>query len=212
MLSAPGLADLLGALAGVLPAWAQRWYLFGAQAVQVWGTPRLTGDVDVTAELRGGDTASFVAAMREAGFDLRVRDIARFVKRTRVFPFVHRDSNIPVDVVLAGPGLEEEFLKRAIRVDIGGTVLPVISPEDLIVTKLLAGRPKDIEDVHGILRERVGRLDLKRIRRTLARLGEAVAQPELTRLFERELFRLKPTRTRNPRPRKRASRPPRKIR
>lgn len=147
----------------------------------------MTGDVDVTAELRGEDPAPLVAAMREAGFDLRVGDIAGFVKRTRVFPFVHRDSSIPVDVVLAGPGLEEEFLERAIPVDLGGTLLPVISPEDLIVTKLVAGRPKDLEDARGILRERARHLDIRRIRRTLRLLGEAIARTDLQRAFDREL-------------------------
>jgi predicted nucleotidyltransferase len=57
--------------------------------------------------------------------------------------------------VLAGPGLEEQFLARAVLVDIGGVRVPVMSPEDLVVTKILAGRPKDIEDVRGILAERV---------------------------------------------------------
>ncbi len=177
-----------------MPAWSDRWYLFGAQAVQIWGMPRLTGDVDVTAELGGRDQAKFVSAMREAGFDLRVRDIDDFVRRTRVFPFVHRPSQIPLDVVLAGPGLEEEFFERAIPVDVGGAVLPVISPEDLIVTKLVAGRVKDIEDVRGILRERFGQLDSRRIRRTLALLGEAIAQTDLTTLFEREIAKFKPRR------------------
>ena len=181
-----------------MPAWADRWYLSGAQAVQVWGMPRLTGDVDVTVELRGRDHRGFVSAMREEGFDLRVRDIGDFVRRTRVFPFVHRPSKIPLDVVLAGPGLEEEFLERALPVEFGGAIIPVISPEDLIVTKLVAGRPKDIEDVRGILRERAGHLDIKRIRRMLRLLGEAIAQTNLPQIFNREVAALKKKPRRKP--------------
>lgn len=188
-----------------MPEWADRWYLFGAQAVQIWGMPRLTGDVDVTAELRGSDHSGFVTAMREAGFNLRVRDIGNFVKRTRVFPFVHRTSKIPLDVVLAGPGLEEEFLARARTVEVAGASIPVISPEDLIVTKLLAGRPKDIEDVRGILRERFRKLDVRRIRRLLRLLGEAVARTELLSSFDREWKNLK-VRRRKTRGRSRAHR------
>ncbi len=137
-----------------MPEWSDGWYVFGAQAVQVWGQPRMTADVDVTVRLRSGDPKPFVAAMKRAGFDLRFRDVDGFVKKTRVLPFVHRRSRIPLDVVLAGPGLEEEFLERARQIDLGGIIVPVISPEDLLVTKLLAGRPKDLEDVQGILRER----------------------------------------------------------
>jgi hypothetical protein len=95
--------------------------------------------------------------MKRHAFHLRFDD-PELVDRTRVFPFVHEGTGIPVDVVLAGPGLEEEFLDRAIDVQIEGTVVPVISPEDLIVTKVVAGRPKDIEDVSGVLRERADSL------------------------------------------------------
>ncbi|HEY3203078.1 MAG TPA: nucleotidyl transferase AbiEii/AbiGii toxin family protein [Thermoanaerobaculia bacterium] len=170
-----------------MPKCADGWYLFGAQAVQVWGLPRLTADVDVTARLRGDNPEVFVSLMRRAGFELRVRDIDDFVKRTRVFPFVHRGSEIPVDVVLAGPGLEDEFLERARRIDLGGVTVPVISAEDLIVTKILAGRPKDIEDVRGILSERLEKLDLRHIRRLLRLLEEAIGQRDLRPLFQKEL-------------------------
>ncbi len=40
-------------------------------------------------------------------------------------------------------GLEDAFLERAIHVDVSGVAMPFISPEDLIVTKILAGRAKD---------------------------------------------------------------------
>lgn len=181
------VAELLSALAKVLPEWSDGWYVFGAQAVNIWAMPRTTGDVDVTAALRGTDHAGFVSAMRKAGFDLRVRDIDGFVRKTRVFPFVHRKSRIPLDIVLAGPGIEEKFLERARKLDLGGVVVPVISSEDLIVTKILAGRPKDIEDVRAILRARLKKLDLRRIRGFLRLLEDAVGQTDLKQSFEREL-------------------------
>jgi hypothetical protein len=173
----------------VLPAQCDGWYLFGAQAVQVWGVPRLSADVDVTVRLRGGnDTTAFVLAMRAGGFDLRVADVDEFVRRTRVLPFVHRESRIPVDAVLAGPGPEEEFITRVRAVDIGGVLVPVLSPEDLIVTKVLAGREKDLEDIRGILRERGAELDLARTRSFLRLLEEALAQSDLLPLLEAQIL------------------------
>jgi len=185
--SPPGLTEVLSALATVMPEWTDRWYLFGAQAVHVWGMPRLTADVDVTVRLRAEDPSGFIAAMQEAGFDVRLENVAEFVRRTRVVPFVHRGSQIPVDVVLAGPGLEEEFLERASPVDLGGVTLPVISPEDLLITKVLAGRPKDLEDIRVILRERLPELDLSRVRRILGLLDRALSRSDLERCFEREV-------------------------
>jgi hypothetical protein len=94
-----------------------------------------------------------------------------------------------LDVVLAGPGLEEAFLSRARPVTIAGTVVPVISPEDLIVTKLLAGRPKDLDDIRGILRERRATIDVELVRSTLTLIETALVQSDLLPAFERELAR-----------------------
>jgi hypothetical protein len=166
-----------------------RWYVFGAQAVVLWGRPRLTADIDVTVRMDPEEPELLVRALEASGFSLRIGHTPEFVRRTRVLPFVHAASGLPVDIVLAGPGLEELFLSRAVPVAMGDTVIPVISPEDLIATKILAGRPKDIEDVRGILRERLSTLDLESIRSTLALLEGALGQSDFRPSFERELAR-----------------------
>jgi hypothetical protein len=163
------------------------WYLFGAQAVQIWGLPRLSADVDVTVLPGGVTSATLVERLERFGFDLRVSDVEDFVRRTRVLPFVHRASRLPLDLVLGGPGPEEEFLARARKVLVEGVEIPVISPEDLIVTKVLASRPKDLEDVRGILRSRGPSLDLSRVRSLLGLLEEALGQSDLLPAFEEQL-------------------------
>lgn len=115
----PAPAELLRDLASVLARWGGRWYVFGAQAVNVWGAPRMTADVDVTVILTPRDPAAFALDMATAGFDLRVRDAGDFVIRTSVLPFVHRRTRMPLDVVLAGSELErllrEEGSRRSER-------------------------------------------------------------------------------------------------
>ncbi len=66
--------------------------------------------------------------------------------RWTVLPFVHRASGMPVDVVLAGPGIEELFLERAEQHSVGNARLSVAKMEDVVAMKILAGRPKYIED------------------------------------------------------------------
>ena len=182
--SAP--ADLLRALSAVLKTQGIRWYLFGAQAVAIWGRPRLTTDVDVTVQPESGAEA-LIALLRGAGFKLSEAFSDEFVRSTRVLPLIHQSSGMPLDVVLAGPGLEEQFLHRAVVVALDDFAVPVISPEDLVVTKLLAGREKDVEDIRGVLRVRAGRLDLDYIRRTLTMVEDALGQSDLRPLFETEL-------------------------
>ena len=182
-------AELLSALSAALSELRATWYLFGAQAAIVWGRPRLTADIDVTVRLELEDPERLVRTLQARGFSLRVGHADDFIRRARVFPFLHVASGMPLDIVLAGPGLEDLFLSRARPITMAGVVVPVISPEDLIATKILAGRPKDIEDVRGILRERLPDLDLALIRSTLAALEDALAQSDLRPAFEGELAR-----------------------
>ena len=44
------------------------------------------------------------------------------------------------------------MIARAERVAIGPCDIPVVSPEDLVVYRLLADRPRDREDVRAVLR------------------------------------------------------------
>lgn len=180
-------AELLAALAAAFSRVGAEWYVFGAQAVIIWGRPRLTADIDVTVRMDPEEPERLVREVESVGFSLRVADTPEFVRRTRVLPFVHFPSGFPLDVVLGGPGLEQLFLSRSVPVKIGGAVVPVICPEDLITTKILAGRDKDIEDVRGILRERLPGLDLGTIRSTLAILEDALGQSDLRPVFEREM-------------------------
>lgn len=182
-------ARLLAAVRDVLAGWGDRWRLFGAQAVILWGRPRLTADVDITVRLEPENPSGFCADMARASFRLRVPDPESFLERTRVLPFLHQATGLPLDVVLAGPGLEEQFLERAVRVEVEGVAVPVIAPEDLIVMKILAGRSKDLEDLQSVLAARAGTLDKERVRSTLSVLEQALSRGDLLALFDAEYAR-----------------------
>ena len=144
------VADLLSNLGAGLSEIGAPWYLFGARAAILYGVARLTADVDVTVRLSDSTTGGMLAnALQRHGFRLRVSD-PDFIARTRVMPFVHGATELPLDVVLAGPGLEDEFFERVIVRDVDGVRVPVASAEDIVVMKVLAGRPKDQEDVVAI--------------------------------------------------------------
>jgi hypothetical protein len=184
--SPAGPADLLADLAPALDAVGARWYVFGAQAALVWGRPRLTTDVDVTVK-SSVSTDLLVRALDAHGFRLRIDGTDTFIRTTRVVPLEHLASGLALDIVLAGPGLEDLFIERAVPIDVAGTVVPFISPEDLIVTKILAARGKDLDDVRGVLAERGPALDITLIRTTLSLLEDALGQSDLMPVFDQEL-------------------------
>jgi hypothetical protein len=179
----PAAVSLLAAATPILDRWG-RWYLFGAQAVALHGVPRLSADVDVTLALVPDAPDLFSRDMAGAGFSLRVTD-PDFIRRMRVIPFVHTETGMPLDVVLAGSGLEDEFLGRARAVVVGGATVPVIDVEDLIIAKVLASRPKDVEDATALWRLHKGTLRPRRITETLRLLEQALAQSDLLPVFER---------------------------
>ncbi len=192
--SASPLAELLADLDRALAALGLRWYLFGAQAAILYGVARLTADVDVTVDAGALANAVLVDRLAAAGLELRIPDAAGFADQTRVLPLLHVRSRIPVDVVLAGPGLEELFFSRVEEQSIGDLRVPVASAEDIVTMKILAGRPKDVEDVATILRARP--VDPVRVRATLRLLEEALDRRDLVVDFDRLLEQTGPPRPR----------------
>jgi hypothetical protein len=172
---------VLADLKRVLAALRVDWYVFGAQAALIYGAARVTADVDITVRLGKVTPARLTAALKRRGFALRVNDPS-FVRTTRVLPIVHIPTTVPADLVLAGPGLEDLFLERAVLHDLGGIQVPVARAEDVIVMKL-AGRDKDLEDVAAIVA--AGELDAKEISSTLAMIETALGQSDLVPLWER---------------------------
>jgi Nucleotidyltransferase of unknown function (DUF6036) len=169
-------AKLFADLAKALTKIKVDWYLFGAQAALLYGSTRVTADVDVTVRLGARTVTDLIDSLKKSGFALRVQS-PDFFEATRVLPLVHRSSNIPADVVLAGPGLEDAFMARSVTHTFAGVTVFVAAPEDLVVMKVLAGRDKDSADVREILAAHP--VDLEQVRSTLAMLEAALDQSDL---------------------------------
>jgi hypothetical protein len=77
---------------------------------------------------------------------------------------------------------------------IGSTTVAVISPEDLIIAKVLAGRPNDMVDVRGVMEAQRGHLDMARVREVLAALDAALGRSDLEATLDSILTGLGPER------------------
>lgn len=177
------VADLLADLGRAFDALGMPWFLFGAQAAIVYGVARLTADVDVTVRPPAGPAGNWLTSLERYGFERRFVDPA-FIDQTRVMPVVHRATGLPVDIVLAGPGLEEELLRRAVTQSIDGVAVPVIEIADLVILKILASRAKDLDDVATLLRIHGESIDAVRVRSVLTMLEEALGQSDLLAAFD----------------------------
>jgi Nucleotidyl transferase AbiEii toxin, Type IV TA system len=178
------IGELLAAVRAALEPLGIRWYLFGAQAAILYGAARLTADVDITLDPGPHPVEDVLAALEARRFAPRVDNAVAFVTETRVLPMVHGPTRIPVDLVLAGPGPEERFLQHAEVRLVDGVPVPVAAPDDLVVMKVLAGRPQDLEDVVAIIAAQGPRVDLERATATLRLLEQALDRRDLSPRLE----------------------------
>lgn len=159
---------------------AHRWQFcfIGGVAVQRWGEPRETVDVDLTLLTGFGDEAGFVSALA-AAFEPRVPDVEAFARSNRVV-LLRADSGVGLDIALGGLPFEASVVDRATYFTFPTDVpLKTCSAEDLVVFKAFADRPKDWVDVEGILIRQSPTLDWHYVRSQLAPLAELKEQPEL---------------------------------
>lgn len=147
------------------------YMVIGGQAVLLYGEPRLTRDIDITLGVdvdRLKDVLSMVAA---CSLTVLV-DPETFVRETMVLPVRDEESGIRVDLIFSFSPYERESIARVRRVTLGTTPVCFVSAEDLIVHKVVAGRPRDLEDVRGVLL-RTRDLDLVAVEARLAEIDSA---------------------------------------
>jgi hypothetical protein len=165
---------------------AQRWrYCFiGGLALQRWGEPRETVDVDLTLLTGFGDEAPFIETLL-SHFEARLENAAQFAMTTRVL-LLRAKSGVGLDIALGGLPFEESAVSRSTMfVFPGDAGIRTCSAEDLIVMKAFAARPRDWLDIEGIIIRQTGKLDWTYIVTQLAPLAELKGEPEILELLER---------------------------
>jgi hypothetical protein len=135
-----------------------RFCFIGGLALQRWGEPRLTQDVDLTVISGFGCEPEYVDQFL-SGFTPRIPDAREFALRHRVLLLLGRNA-IPLDVALGAMPFEERAADRASPFLVAeGVSLLTCSAEDLIVFKAFAGRLQDWIDIEGIAIRQYRRLD-----------------------------------------------------
>ncbi len=160
------------------------YLVMGGQAVLVHGEPRLTRDVDITLGLIPKDLNRILRIAEDIGLMVLVNDPEKFTNETWVLPLQDPQTGIRVDFIFSSSDFERQAVKRALSIDIMGTPVRFASAEDLVIQKIFSGRPRDIEDVRGILIKKIQQLDINYIRETLKKFDEALSTDRFTREFE----------------------------
>ena len=162
--------------------------MIGGVAVQRWGEPRQTRDVDLTLLTGLGGEEAFVDPLLEH-YAARFPDARRFAIERRVL-LVETTAGIPLDISLGGLPYEAAVVERATPFDVEpGVSLTICSAEDLVTLKAFAGRPQDWLDIEGIVVRQGAALNqaqvLAELRPLLELKDDTTATPRLLELFEK---------------------------
>jgi predicted nucleotidyltransferase len=181
---APDFGALLARITRALEARGVPFMLIGGQAVLLHGEPRLTQDVDITLGVGPRHLGEVLDVCVELGLDPLPEDVEGFVSRTFVLPARDSASGIRVDLIFSTTPYEAEAIARAVRVSVAGAQVPFSTAEDLIVHKLFAGRPRDLEDVAGVIRRKGPDLDWGNLAEWVERFSDIEGRGDLPSVLE----------------------------
>ncbi len=155
----------------------------GGVAVSLLAQPRATQDIDAVIWLEQERWGELLEVGAAYGFTPRISAAVEFAARSRVLLLRHVPSGISIDLSCAALTFEQELIERAVTLDLGGVKLKVPTPEDLLITKAVAHRPKDLIDIEAII-EAHPRLDVRRIQRWTQEFSDALEMPEIMESIE----------------------------
>ncbi len=127
------------------------YLIIGGQAVLIYGTPRLTRDIDITLGIDTDEFERIQSVCQSLRLKILPQNPFAFAESTKVLPVEDPKTNIRIDFIFSFTPYEKEALKRGKAIDLSGQSIRFASLEDVIIFKLIAGRAIDIEDVKSIL-------------------------------------------------------------
>jgi predicted nucleotidyltransferase len=145
--------------------------IMGGLAVSIYAQPRATLDIDGIIELDERYIDNFLTSAEKRGFSWDKEIPIKRIKGLSFITLYYPDGKVYVDLFLAKGDFQENVIRRSHAVNVEGVKLDLISPEDLILVKLISDRPKDTEDVRQILLESSGDLDFKYLEKWAGKLG-----------------------------------------
>jgi plasmid stabilization system protein ParE len=159
------------------------YMIIGGQAVLLYGSPRLTKDIDMTLGVPVDRLADMEEICRSEGLEILPENHEDFVKDTHVLPVKDQSTGIRIDFIFSHTPYEEQAIKRARRVTMGKGEAQFASVEDVIIHKIFSGRPRDLEDVRTIIVKNPD-MDRSYIKKWLAEFDKTVDGANFTDSFE----------------------------
>jgi Nucleotidyl transferase of unknown function (DUF2204) len=160
--------------------------IIGGVAASFLGRPRFTQDVDALAILPESEWAKVVKSAANFGIAPRIDSALQFARRSRVLLMRHAASGVDLDITFGSLLFEELAVQNSQHYDIRGIHVQLPRVEDLLVMKAVAQRPKDLEDIRGLL-DAHPEADVASARRWIREFSIASSMPDMLEEFDRLL-------------------------
>lgn len=148
--------------------------IIGGVAVIAHGVPRFTADVDATVTAPRELLERIFDVFAQNGIVPRIADALAFARDRQVVLLRHEPSGVDLDVSLAWLPFELDAIGRSEVIDYAGVSIRVPRPDDLVIYKLVAARPRDLDDVERLLLLHGPSLDVRRIVATVREFADAL--------------------------------------
>jgi hypothetical protein len=151
--------------------------LMGGLALSLWKRSRFTQDVDLLVEIADEEVPDVVHRLAAVQIRPKRNPPVLTLGEHRLIQFVYEPPEsflcLQIDLLLAQSGYQKECLKRRVpaRIPGVGTEIAVLSCEDLILHKVLAGRILDRVDAASLLRANRADLDIGHLTRWADKLN-----------------------------------------
>jgi Nucleotidyl transferase AbiEii toxin, Type IV TA system len=158
------LEDSLRSMVSCFNSLGIPYVVMGGLAVRIHALPRPTNDVDFTILLARERLVSWFAAAEQIGFTVPETYKNGWVDQVAGMPIVklrtylEEGLGVDIDVFLAESDFQKSLIERRLLVEVDSHSMYVVTPEDLLLLKLIANRPRDLVDIQDLLFTQ-GRLD-----------------------------------------------------
>jgi len=150
------IASSLHDLVGLFGRLGIPYAVMGGLAVRLYGIPRPTFDVDFTAAVERDRLSELYEHLRDMGYTVSDERVKGWVDTVAGMPIVKtklfvEGRSIDIDIFLAESPYQQELLARRRCTETLGSPVWFVSPEDLVLLKLLSYRPRDVADIGDVL-------------------------------------------------------------
>jgi hypothetical protein len=141
-----GLEDVLERVSGLMAALGARWAVVGGTAVILRALPRATRDVDVVLLMPVSRAREVASRAQALGFAIDPKEMEAFGEAGLIRLWMSPEKELGADLIFADDPFLERVVERATAMQSARLEVPVATAEDLLLLKLEANRPRDLDD------------------------------------------------------------------